>query len=118
MSQTNSEYFFSKLLNFSKSLFSVILLQLQSTNISGGNSSGMPRRRCRALVVKSASVPAITRDPTLPFMFQKFNVLLPARLTARVTERTDYDTYLMRNPEVLDDLAKVCSYRLFVVKVF
>ncbi|MCP9257120.1 hypothetical protein DINM_000347, partial [Dirofilaria immitis] len=59
----------------------------KSTNISGGNSSGMPRRRCRALVVKSASVPAITRDPSLPFMFQKFSVSLPAHLTARVTER-------------------------------
>ncbi|MCP9256801.1 hypothetical protein DINM_000022 [Dirofilaria immitis] len=54
----------------------------KSTNISGGNSSGMPRRRCRALVVKSASVPAITRDPSLPFMFQKFSVSLPAHLTA------------------------------------
>ncbi|EFO22034.1 hypothetical protein LOAG_06454 [Loa loa] len=81
-------------------------LQTCTININGGNSSGMPRRRCRALVVKSASVPAITRDPALPFMFQKFNVALPARLTARVTERTDYDTYLMRNPEVIDDLTK------------
>ncbi|VDM07233.1 unnamed protein product [Wuchereria bancrofti] len=80
--------------------------QTCNINISGGNNSGMPRRRCRALVVKSASVPAITRDPALPFMFQKFSVSLPARLTARVTERTDYDTYLMRNPEVIDDLTR------------
>ncbi|KAK6109349.1 hypothetical protein QQG55_35645 [Brugia pahangi] len=80
--------------------------QTCNININGGNNSGMPRRRCRALVVKSASVPAITRDPTLPFMFQKFSVSLPARLTARVTERTDYDTYLMRNPEVIDDLTR------------
>ncbi|VDK84612.1 unnamed protein product [Onchocerca ochengi] len=74
------------------------------TNINGGSDSDMPRRRCRALVVKSASVPAITRNPTLPFMFQKFNVSLPAHLTARVTERIDYDIYLMRNSEILDDL--------------
>uniref|UniRef100_A0A915Q1J8 Tudor domain-containing protein n=1 Tax=Setaria digitata TaxID=48799 RepID=A0A915Q1J8_9BILA len=72
----------------------------------GISISGMSRRRCRALVVKSASVPAITRGPALPFMYQKFNVSLPARLTARVTERTDYDTYLMRNSQVLDDLKK------------
>ncbi|CAG9532941.1 unnamed protein product [Cercopithifilaria johnstoni] len=79
---------------------------MKSININGGISSSMPRRRCRALVVKSASIPAITRGPALPFMFQKFNVSLPARLIARVTERLDYDTYLMRNPEILDDLTK------------
>ncbi|KAM3716480.1 Peptide chain release factor [Dirofilaria immitis] len=83
-----------------------VSFQACSTNISGGNSSGMPRRRCRALVVKSASVPAITRDPSLPFMFQKFSVSLPAHLTARVTERVDYDTYLMRDSEILNDLKK------------
>uniref|UniRef100_A0A0R3S4W0 Tudor domain-containing protein n=1 Tax=Elaeophora elaphi TaxID=1147741 RepID=A0A0R3S4W0_9BILA len=83
-----------------------ILSHLQSISIGGGNSRDMPRRRCRALVVKSASLPAITRDPALPFMFQKFSVSLPTRLTARVTERIDYDTYLMRNPEVINDLTQ------------
>lgn len=51
-------------------------------------------------------------------MFQKFSVSLPAHLIARVTERIDYDTYLMRNPEILDDLTKVCFYELFIINVF
>ncbi|VDK81279.1 unnamed protein product [Litomosoides sigmodontis] len=75
-------------------------------NVNGANSSLMPLHRYRALVMKSASVPAITRDPVLPFMFQKFSVPLPTCLTARVTERTDCDTYLMRNPEILDYLTR------------
>lgn len=85
----------------------------QNNNSGGGGGGSMSRRRSRALVVKSASAPAISRDPGLPFMFQKFNVSLPAQLTARVTERIDYDTYLMRNQEVLDNLEKV-SFSFFL----
>ncbi|VDN03463.1 unnamed protein product [Thelazia callipaeda] len=78
----------------------------------------LSRHRCRTLVVKSASVPAISRDPALTFMFKKFNVSLPSHLIARVTERIDIDNYIMRDPAVLSDLEKVYFFNFSFMLAF